>query len=328
MLRWAIALGLLGLFAATVLIAKAGWQEVFSALQEAGWKGVLIPALFHLIPMLACVLGWQALWPGKTRASKMFFFYTLWLRSSINNLMPVARIGGEVVAVRIMIKHGLRKAPSIACTVVETTLSALAQFAFVLLGVFSFLFYMAGKHGADSHIGWKLFIGLALSLPFLGAFLYIQKVGIFTLFEKFFTFFLKDKWKSLSAGAARLDRSVRLMYKRKNTACYCFVMQFLSWALCAVELWLVLYFLGHPLSLAECLMLEALIQGVWGAAFMVPAALGVQEAAFVFFGAMFGLPLEMALALAVLRRCRDIILYVPGLIAWQLQEGRWLLRKA
>jgi uncharacterized membrane protein YbhN (UPF0104 family) len=73
-------------------------------------------------------------------------------------------------------------------------------------------------------------------------------------------------------------------------------------------------------------MIEALIQGAASAAFAVPGALGVQEAGFLVFGGMLGLPPEMAAALAVMRRCRDLICYAPGLIAWQAHEGKRLLK--
>ncbi|HZI32513.1 MAG TPA: hypothetical protein VFF11_09235, partial [Candidatus Binatia bacterium] len=63
------------------------------------------------------------------------------------------------------------------------------------------------------------------------------------------------------------------------------------------------------------------------AAFLVPGALGVQEAGFVLFGHLLGLKPDVAVALAVIRRCRDLLLYAPGLVFWQMQEGRWLLRK-
>ncbi|MDD3183613.1 MAG: hypothetical protein PHD48_12550, partial [Alphaproteobacteria bacterium] len=79
-----------------------------------------------------------------------------------------------------------------------------------------------------------------------------------------------------------------------------------------------------PLPLVECMMIEALIQATSSAAFIVPGALGVQEAGFLLFGSMLGLTPEIAAALAVVRRCRDFILYIPGLVFWQIQEGRWL----
>lgn len=321
MIRLGLFLGLIGLFVATGLIAWSGYGQVLAALQIAGW-GIVWTSLAHLVPMVACILGWQVLLPGKAKAGKLFFLYVLWIRASINNLMPVARIGGEIVSVRVMIKHGIRKSPAIASTVVEITLSIIAQFVFVLLGVMLFLLRVS-----DESLAAQLLWGLLISAPMIGAMVYVQRVGFFGLFEKLFTMLFRDKWKKFAGNAARLDHAVRTMYRRRGKAFYCFAMQFVSWALVSGEIWLALLFLGHPLSIWECLMIEALIQATGSAAFIVPGALGVQEAGFLLFGSMLGLSPEIAAALAVIRRCRDLLLYVPGLIAWQIQEGRWLVQK-
>lgn len=321
MIRIGLFLGFLGLIAATGVIAWTGAAQVMAALSVAG-MGIVWASLFHLIPMAACVLGWQALLPGKAKASKAFMAYILWVRVSINNLMPVARIGGEIVSVRFMIKHGVRKTSAIASTVVEITTSVLAQFVFVLCGIALFVLRFA-----DAGITEKLLWGVLFSAPALGGLVLVQKIGFFGLLDKVFKAMLRDKWKKYAGGGAQLDRAVRVMYRRSGTAFYCFVMQLASWALCSIEIWIALDYLGHPLTLLECLMIEALIQAAGSAAFVVPGALGVQEAGFLLFGQMLGLPREVALALALVRRCRDLILYVPGLIVWQAQEGRWLAQK-
>jgi uncharacterized membrane protein YbhN (UPF0104 family) len=54
----------------------------------------------------------------------------------------------------------------------------------------------------------------------------------------------------------------------------------------------------------------------------VPGALGVQEGAFVMIGAALGIDATTALALATARRLRDVIVFFPGLIAWQWAETR------
>lgn len=321
MIKFAAFLGLIGLFIATGIIAWSGFDQVLQALDQAGW-GIVWTSLFHIVPMIACILGWQALLPGKIKAGKLFFLYVLWIRASINNLMPVARIGGEIVSVRVMIKHGMRKSPAIASTVVEITLSVIAQFVFVLAGVMLFI-----MHVSRSDVTSQLLWGLLITVPAIGAMVYVQKVGFFGLFDKLFTLMFRDKWRAFAGSGAKLDHAVRTMYRRRGKALYCFIMQVASWALCSVEIWLALHFLGHPLTLAECMMIEALIQATGSAAFVVPGALGVQEAGFMLFGSMLGLTPEIAAALAVIRRCRDLILYVPGLIVWQLQEGRWLMGK-
>jgi len=58
---------------------------------------------------------------------------------------------------------------------------------------------------------------------------------------------------------------------------------------------------------------------------MVPGALGVQEGGFLLFGSLLGLGPEVALALALARRVRDLVVFVPALVTWQLSEGRRLL---
>ena len=116
------------------------------------------------------------------------------------------------------------------------------------------------------------------------------------------------------------------MSRRKARVLFCGLWQFISWVSGSGEIWLALYFLGHTLPLSQAFMIEALIQASSSAAFIIPGALGAQEAGFLVFGGMLGLTPDIAVALAVIRRCRDVILYVPGLIAWQIQEGRWLLR--
>jgi uncharacterized membrane protein YbhN (UPF0104 family) len=85
--------------------------------------------------------------------------------------------------------------------------------------------------------------------------------------------------------------------------------------------------LGHPLSLIDSFILESLSTGVRGAAFMVPGALGAQEGGMVLFGALLGLPADLALAISLAKRVRELALGLPGLAVWQWVEGRRLLAR-
>jgi len=79
---------------------------------------------------------------------------------------------------------------------------------------------------------------------------------------------------------------------------------------------------GGPLR-----QLRSLGAGVRAAAFMVPGALGVLEGSYVAFCALFGLPAETALTIALSKRVRELALGLPGLIVWHWVEGRRLLRR-
>ena len=61
---------------------------------------------------------------------------------------------------------------------------------------------------------------------------------------------------------------------------------------------------------------------------MVPNGLGVQEGAYTLLGPLFGLPAEMALALSLTKRARDISIGVPALLVWQAMEAGRLFKSA
>jgi putative membrane protein len=319
--RLAALFGLLGLTAATFIIARSGYSDVLHALAFAGW-GIVLTSLYHLISLGTSVIGWRLLMPGRKRPSLLFLFYIMWLRASVNNILPVARIGGEVVAVRVMMKHGLRKTTAVASTVVQLTLSVIAVFLFDTVGIGLFAY-----RSDDAGMIGKLIGGLLLSLPPIVALIGMQKFGFFGALNKIFQLIFREHWKKFTGSAAQLDRAVHAVYRRKEQIITCLLWLLMTWFLGIGEIALALYFLGHPLSLTACFMLEALIQAAISLAFAVPGALGVQEAGFLFFGQILGLPADIAVALSVMRRCRDVLLFVPGLIAWQIQEGKWLLRR-
>ena len=72
---------------------------------------------------------------------------------------------------------------------------------------------------------------------------------------------------------------------------------------------------------ADAVLIESLMHAVRGAAFAVPGALGAQEGGLIILCAIFGVPPEAALALSLVKRLPDLILGVPGLLAWQAMEG-------
>ena len=100
-----------------------------------------------------------------------------------------------------------------------------------------------------------------------------------------------------------------------------------GWAASAGEIWLIMHFLSRPFSVTDAFVLESLGSGVDTAAFLVPGALGALEGGFVVFGALFGLPADIALAIPLTKRVRELALGLPGLMVWQWIEGRRLVRR-
>jgi uncharacterized membrane protein YbhN (UPF0104 family) len=71
-------------------------------------------------------------------------------------------------------------------------------------------------------------------------------------------------------------------------------------------------------------MLESMTQAMRHLAFVVPAGLGVQEAGLIIFGHALGISSELALAVSMAKRIREVLCGLPSLISWQWLEGRRL----
>jgi hypothetical protein len=69
-----------------------------------------------------------------------------------------------------------------------------------------------------------------------------------------------------------------------------------------------------------------MVLAIRSAVFPVPGALGVQEGGYVIVGNLLGIPGDAAFALSLIARVRELILGIPGLLAWQLIEARRVLR--
>jgi uncharacterized membrane protein YbhN (UPF0104 family) len=82
--------------------------------------------------------------------------------------------------------------------------------------------------------------------------------------------------------------------------------------------------MGEPLPMGRVMALESLIVAIRGAAFLIPGAIGVQEAGYLLLAHALGLDPQTAVALSLVKRARDIALGAPALILWQarLLKGR------
>jgi uncharacterized membrane protein YbhN (UPF0104 family) len=97
-----------------------------------------------------------------------------------------------------------------------------------------------------------------------------------------------------------------------------------GWFATGLVTWIGLWLLGAHMDVLHVLALEAMLDALIAAAFLVPGAAGVQEAGYVGIGALFGIPPDLALGVSLLRRAKDLVWGVPILLAWQWREVRKL----
>jgi glycosyltransferase 2 family protein len=319
--RLAAVLALVGLALATALVAREGAGAVLGAVGAVG-AGVLWVSALHALPMALNARAWQLLaGRGGRGGARALGFWTwlVWVREAVNGLLPVARVGGEVVTARLLVARGVRPAPAVASLVADVIVSLATQALFTVIGV-----ALVAGGAASAPVARAAWASLVLAAAVLAAVAVAQRRGAVELLGRAARAIAGRRFEALAASGRRTDRVLRAVWGHRSRVLRCGAWQLAGWLAGSLELAVCLWLLGDGLRLRDALVLEALVQAASSAAFVVPGALGVQEGAFLAVGYAVGLPPSTALALALLRRARDVLVFVPALLLWQAQEGRRL----
>lgn len=319
MRRAALITGFLGLALFTGVVAWQGTGIVLTALGTAGW-GLSLVVLWHGGIVVLDAIAWHPLFPVP-RPPLRVLVWTRWIGESVNGLLPVAQIGGDMVKARLMARAGSPGSVAAATVVADMTVAAGTQMLFGLVGLWLLLIRIGPTGALPVVLG-----GLGLVAVVLGIFWLVQQRGLFGFLARRFAPVTGPAWTGLLESAQSLDRDLRGIYRRGRGVLASSVWHFVTWILGAGEVWLVMWLVGAPVTLTEALVLESLGQAVRGSAFAVPGALGIQEGAYIFLGSLLGIDPGVALALSLAKRVRELALGIPGLVAWQILEARHLAR--
>ncbi|CAK0741879.1 Flippase-like domain-containing protein [Azospirillaceae bacterium] len=323
-MRWRTLACTVGLGGLVALVILNGAAEVAALLLAAGW-GVGAVCAFHLLPMLANALAWSGLLSGREQTQPVHRLWGLrWLADSINALLPVAQIGGEVVRGQWLIRRGADGAVTAAAIIVDLTIGLVTLVLFILVGI-----GLALARDAAAPIV-PVLAGTALFTLLLGIFYRLQRSALPLRLAHFMEHQVGGSaWNRLAGGSVALNVELERLYRHPGRLTRCTLWRLVGWVGGAVELWLILAILGHPIGPIEVLIVEAVGQSFRNAGFAIPGALGVQEGGLIVAGGLVQLGPEVALAVSLVKRVRDLLLGIPALLAWQFIEGRsrWYIIK-
>ena len=307
-----------GLALIGILIGYFGADTVIRSLLAVGWAGFVTICLIHLTLMALMGVAWWVLLPG-TR-----LWISIWgrlLRDASSEVLPFSQLGGYLLGARAIVFAGVPGAAAAASTIVDVSLEFVAQIAFTGLALLWLIWLRPG-----TSVAVPVTIGLAAAGILAAGLLVAQRRG-FGLIDRLAGLRGRDWLERTAAGAAALDAAIAAIYRRRLRLCASFVLHLVCWIAATIEAWLALRFAGAPLGFGVVLVIEGLLYAVRSVAFAVPNAVGVQEGAYILLGGSFGLTPEMALALSLLKRARDLVLGLPVLAACQLLESGRLWRR-
>lgn len=316
-----VALWILGIVAVAALVAWWDVRSVGEAIVSAGW-GVALVIVVRMAVVAGAGLGWHALFPANLRPRLSTCVLIRFVREGVNTLLPLAGVGGDLIAARLFTFFNGAGTTAAASVIVDLMVQAGTQFVFALIGLAVLV-----ALGGDETMVRIVAIGLTLATPALFGFYLVQRRGGHRLVHGILSRLAGDRqWRALGAVDTLFER-LRSFYADRAALIWGAGVHLAVWFIGVLEVWVALSFMGHPLSLAEALVIESLVQAVRSAAFTIPGGLGVQEGGLIALCAIFGVPAETALALSLIKRVADLVVGAPGLVAWQALEGRRFMER-
>ena len=248
----AYILGLAGGALFIVLLIREGAEQVGLAVARAGW-GLLAVTLYHLVQTLSDAAGWLVLIPNEYRVRLSSSFFLHWLGESINNLLPTARVGGDIVVARVAAMWGMPLRIAMGAMVVDVTIGVITKVFFILIS--SVLFIAATGR---TELTRPALIAVLIGPLAVAGFYAVQRACIFRLSARLASRLAKSPdWNSLVQGGETLDQAIRFLYTKHRAIAGCCLFWILSWIISSGEVWIALWALGLRPSFTAAVLFES-----------------------------------------------------------------------
>lgn len=309
---------LVGVGLLAYIFSETDLELLWSNLMATGW-GIFFVLAIYGIAFWVDTIAWQFTLPST--GYNFRWLYDLWkvrmVGAAFGKMLPFSAFGGAPIKGYLLKKHyGIGYREGAASIILIESTHLMSMVFFMASGVLLIHF------DPDFPNSYYLFSKLSLAA---------LSVGIFGFYfiQRFKVTSVAGGWISQRALGRRLakflshlkefdDRLVQFYTEKRSYFFGAFGLNLLNWYLGALEIYIILYFLGHPISIAESIILETLVELVRAGTFFIPATLGTQEAAFLLAtGAITGEP-ALGVATALMRRVREIVWLILGfVIGWQ-----------
>ncbi len=306
----------------TILLIREGVGQIGGAIATARWAILAVIAYHFFVPLFLDSLAWWVLFPKADRPPLKRVYWMRWIGESVSTLVPSAAVGGDIVRARLAVINGAPLSTAAGTVLVDLTLGVFTQAAFTLLGVV----LLVRSTGQKNFVGPTV-IGTLVGVAAVGGFYFVQRRGMFRFLARMIAKLANSpEWQSLVQSGEALDQTVRSLYANRRAVIGCCTWTILSLILNSGEIWIALHALNLHATIVNAIILQSMAMTIRSAAFAVPGGIGVQEGGYLVVGNLLGIPGDTAFALSLIARVRELALGIPGVICWQLIEGRRLLR--
>src|SRR5437660_12287955 len=312
----------LGLALALYLVWYVGVGAILAAAVAVGWGGFALLCLGSVALFGLLGSAWHVLLPASSGAGAWIFVRARLVRDSASEVLPFSQLGGIAIGARALVLQGVSAPLASASLIVDVTTEMLAQIAYLALGI-AIVSARLPRTSIVTSLTRAALISLALGALAGVLFLAVQRYG-----QRITVRIAASVARGAGQVVAAVGASLDAIYRSPGRVAASLGLRIGGWIGSALVAWMAFRLIGSRIELASVVAIESLVAAARSVGVLVPNALGVQEAAYTVLTPLFGAGAELGLAVALLKRARDIVLGVPALPVWQAIEGRRALAGA
>jgi glycosyltransferase 2 family protein len=299
-------------------LSHYGTREVLGYVQLAGW-GLALTISLEAFARLANTLGWWVTIGNHGEGLRFGQLFAARIAGeAVDYVTPSAQLGGQFV-MAMLVRRNLKMAVGLSTVVIAALCEMVGQIGFITLALLMSIDLVP----RTSDFFWAILGGLAIALGLIGGFFYVQRKHPFS-----YLIAGASKLPGIDAdeyrdSAAEADQFLLDFYAHHHgqlalsSLCYLF-----AWSLGPVEIYLLLRLLHQPAGIQIALLVEAVGLLVERATFLIPAKLVSQEGGKALILALLGYPAGIGFAIGFLRRVKEMVWVLFGLLSLMLHRMR------
>lgn len=293
-----------------VLIYQTGPLQLAEHLRVLGWSAPLIFLPYALSSVLDAA-GWRVTFVH-SRPRLWLLYLARLIGEAMNSITPTAYLGGEPVKAFVLQRFGVPLTEGATSVILAKTALTIAQIAFVVVGVALFMIRRDAGIATIPMVAALALAGVGVTIVLV----LLQRRGMVAFVARLTQRLLPRARLAarLAARAPEIDERLRSFYgARPRAAAASVALHFAGWVTGAAEVFAIMALIGHPVTLADAVIIEALAQPTRLAGVIIPGTIGVQEAGGMAIFGLLGLPPQLGLAMMLLKRVREVGFNLLGL---------------
>ena len=296
---------------------QIGFTTILDSIRTLSWRLLVVLCFPYALTATLDATAWRLAFTDHVPP-----FTKIWSArlagEAVNATTPTASVGGEPVKA-FLLRHWVPIPEGLAAVIVDKTAIVTGQGLFLVLGLV--LAHTVVPVSGPVLTGMSILLGLeAIAVT---GFVVVQLLGAAGRGGRLLARFGMGPNSSNQERLEGLDRALSRFYRaHRGRLVGSVLVHLLAWTVGSLEIYLVLNFLGLPVTLLTAVVMESFGAAVKFASFMIPGSLGALEGGNMAIFAAFGYGGAVGLSYTLVRRLREGTWAAVGLLALAALSAR------